>query len=328
MNKLIFITVTFTFNLSVFSQHALKHPDLKIDTSYTIYSAYNKYIKSYPQISIAFYHPGNKIKIKSDLVYFSYGKRKMHLDLYEPLGKALKMRAAVVLVHGGGWSTGDKSLLSQYALALADSGYVCICPEYRFSPEALYPAAVIDVINSVKWLFTQAKKYKIDTSRVAVMGSSAGGQLAALVGVSYNKNIFDVTGKFSKQKIRINAIIDLDGVLAFIHPLSEEGGKPGKPGSAEKWFGVHYKIDSTKWIEASALTYAGSDTPPCLFLASSFPRFNAGREDMIQIMNKYGIYSEKYIFNDAPHSFWLFNPWFEPTKAKILEFLRKIDKSL
>jgi pectinesterase len=158
------------------------------------------------------------------------------------------------------------------------------------------------------------------------MGESAGGQLAVLVGVTAQKDIFCDINKLNKQEIRINAIVDFDGVLAFIHPLSEEGGKPGKPGASEKWFGVHYKTDPSKWIEASPLTYVGKNTPPTLFLASSFPRFNAGREEMIETMNKFGIYSEKHIFEDAPHSFWLFNPWFEPSLKMMLGFLEKANK--
>jgi acetyl esterase/lipase len=322
--KLSFIPILiFVCSFSSNAQHYKLHPDLNIDTGYTVQSAYKKYIEKYPSISIAQYHPKNQVNIKADLVYHKYGKRLMHLDLYEPSSHSRKLKPAMILVHGGGWSTGDKSLLSQYALALADSGYLCICPEYRLSGEAKYPAALIDLKTSVKWLFANASKYHVDFSKVSIMGESAGGQLATLIGVTDQMNIYDDPKAFPKQKIKIHSIIDLDGVLAFIHPLSEEGGKPGKPGSGEKWFGVHYLVDSTKWIEASPLTYTGKNTAPILFLASSFPRFNAGREDMICIMNKYGIYSDKYIFEDAPHSFWLFDPWFEPTRIRILNFLEK-----
>jgi acetyl esterase/lipase len=326
MNKWIYIFLLLSmYYIPVLGQHSLMHPSLNIDTSYTIYSAYNKYIKNYPFISIASYKPKNKIIVQNDLVFCKYGNRNMHLDLYAPEIEANDLIPAVVLIHDGGWSTGDKSLLSQYALAFADSGYVCICPEYRFSPEAQYPAAVIDVKTAVKWLFANAQKYHIDTLKVTIMGSSAGGQLATLVGVTSTTNKFNPKNNLHKQKIRINAIIDIDGVLAFIHPLSEEGGKQGKPGSAEKWFGVHYKIDSTKWIEASPLTYTGPETPPILFIASSFPRFNAGREEMVEIMDKFGIYNDEKVFSDAPHSFWLFNPWFEPTREKIIDFLGKVN---
>jgi len=146
-----------------------------------------------------------------------------------------------------------------------------------------------------------------------------------LVGVCSQTTKFNDSTVYNNHSTKIHSIIDIDGVIAFIHPLSEEGGKPGKIGSAEKWFGIHFKKDPAKWIEASALTFVDENTPPTLFIASSFPRFNAGREDMIEKMNSYGIYNDKLIFDDAPHSFWLFNPWFTPTLNKIIDFLSKVN---
>jgi pectinesterase len=299
------------------------HPELNIDTGYTIYSALKKHQKKYPNISIANYHLKTPVKEHRNLVYHNYGNRAMHLDLFEPIKKLKKNKPCMVIVHGGGWSTGDKSLLEPFALSLADIGYVTITVEYRFSKEAIYPAAVIDIKTALKWVLANAKKYKIDTNKIAIMGSSAGAQLATLVGLTSQMDIYNNSINYKDQNPKINAIINLDGVLAFIHPISKEGAMPNS--SAEKWFGVHYSTDSTKWIEASPLTYVGTNTPPTLFIASSFPRFHAGREEMIEIMNKHNIYNEKYVFKDAPHSYWLFNPWFEPTLTHVVNFLEKVN---
>lgn len=309
----------------IFAQHSLMHPDLNIDTSYTIHSALKKYQKKYPDISPAFYKPKNEIKQHRNLIYQSYGNRAMHLDLFEPALSTTFLRPCVALIHGGGWTSGDKSLLAPFAWALADSGYVAVTIEYRLSNEALFPAAAIDIKTAIKWLYANAMIYNIDTTRIAIMGSSAGGQLASLVGVCSQTTKFNDSTIYNKHSTKINSIIDIDGVIAFIHPLSEEGGKPGKPGAAEKWFGVHFKDDPTKWVEASAITYVDKNTPPALFIASSIPRFNAGREDMVEKMNTLGIYNEKFVFDDAPHSFWLFNPWFTPTLSIIIKFLGQIN---
>jgi acetyl esterase/lipase len=301
-------------------------PDTSIiDTSYTVHSAYKKYVKNYPFISIASYTPQSAVNMQRNRVYRMYGKRAMLLDLFEPATKSKEYRPCVILVHGGGWSSGNKSLLEPYALALADKGYVTACIEYRLSGEARYPAAVEDVRQSVKWIIAHAKEFSIDKNRISLLGASAGGQLATLVGATHKLQLFENPLKRGSNKIKIHSMINLDGVLAFLHPLSEEGGKPGKTGAAEKWFGTHFSQDSANWIEASPLTYAGPDTPPVLFIASSFPRFQAGRDDMIGIMDKHGIYSEKHVFEDAPHSFWLFNPWFEKTLNLILDFLGRED---
>lgn len=318
---LLALLVIVTNKNSMVSQEQSHPYSSTIDTSYTVHSAYKKYVKNYPFISIASYTPQGNVKMQRNRVYHMYGKRAMLLDLFEPEGKSKVYRPCVILVHGGGWSSGNKSLLEPYALALADKGYVTACIEYRLSGEALYPAAVLDVMESVKWIIAHAKEFSIDKNRISLLGASAGGQLATLVGVTHKLQHIGNFPKKRSNKIKIHSIINLDGVLAFLHPLSEEGGKPGKPGAAEKWFGTHYSQDSAKWTEASPLTYAGPDTPPVLFIASSFPRFQAGRDDMIGIMDKHGIYSEKHVFEDAPHSFWLFNPWFEKTLNLILKFL-------
>ncbi len=305
--------------------HALMHPDIQIDTSYTCYSALAKYCKYYPDITIAQPTPENPIKEHRNLVYQTYNGREMHLDVFEPSTSVKGKRPCMLIVHGGGWISGNKALLEPFAIALAGQGYVTVTIEYRFSEEALYPAAVIDINSAMRWMNKNAKAYQIDRNKISIMGSSAGGQLATLIGVTADSDLFVDKDYLPKVKTKIHSIVDLDGVIAFIHPLSEEGGKPGKPGASTKWFGIHYSKDSTKWIEASPLTYVGKKTPPTLFIASKYPRFNAGREDMMSIMNQYDIYSEKHVFEDAPHSYWLFNPWFEPTLKYIINFLDKVD---
>ena len=67
------------------------------------------------------------------------------------------------------------------------------------------------------------------------------------------------------------------------------------------------------WREGSALTYANEKTPPTLFLNSSEDRMHAGKSDYLKILDKHEIYSEVHTFPNSPHSFCLFNPWFEPT---------------
>jgi PelA/Pel-15E family pectate lyase len=67
-----------------------------------------------------------------------------------------------------------------------------------------------------------------------------------------------------------------------------------------------------------------AQTPPFAFINSSVPRFHAGRDDFMKILNAHGIYSEVHTLADSPHSFWLVHPWFEPTLEYTLQFLGKI----
>ena len=89
------------------------------------------------------------------------------------------------------------------------------------------------------------------------------------------------------------------------------------------WFGGTFKQVPEKWIEASPLTYAGSNTPPILFINSVLPRFHAGRDSVISVLNKYHIYTEVHTIPGTPHPFWLFDPWFEPTVDYMVNFLQK-----
>ncbi|MCV9385399.1 alpha/beta hydrolase [Reichenbachiella ulvae] len=297
----------------------LKAQDFPRDTSYTVASSYAKYLKSFPEITMARAIAGEVIKEQKDLVYRDLGSRQLHVDVFSP--KKIKKRAPlVVMVHGGGWISGDKSHMEELAKTLAGRGYVAATVEYRLSPEIEYPAGVQDVKYAIRWLKCQSKKMKIDSSRVAVLGASAGGQLAALVAYSSGVEKFEVEGGPDASS-RVQAAVDMDGVLAFNHPESEEGTV------AAKWLGGTYEEIPEIWDEASALYHVSSDDPPTLFLNSSYLRFHAGQDDVIEKLNGYGIESEVHQLGDrTPHTFWLFDPWFEPTADYISDFLDGIFK--
>ena len=147
------------------------------------------------------------------------------------------------------------------------------------------------------------------------MGCSAGGQLAALIGTTNNNPAFEDQPGDSKYTSTVQAVIDIDGILAFKHPESEEGA------TAALWLGGTYEEKPENWTQASALTHVDAHTVPFLFINSSQPRFHAGQDGMIRKMNELGIYSEVHSFPDTPHPFWFFNPWFEPMMDHIYHFL-------
>ena len=74
------------------------------------------------------------------------------------------------------------------------------------------------------------------------------------------------------------------------------------------------------------MEYVNENTPPTLFINSAQPRFHAGRDDMVAILNKYNIYNEIHTIPDSPHSFWLMHPWFEMTLDYTVNFLNKVLK--
>ncbi|HSP40225.1 MAG TPA: hypothetical protein VLN46_02255, partial [Gillisia sp.] len=90
------------------------------------------------------------------------------------------------------------------------------------------------------------------------------------------------------------------------------------------WLGGLKDVNPDNWREASPLEYAGENTPPIIFINSAQPRFHAGRDDMIKILDANGIYSEIHTIPNTPHSFWLVHPWFETTVTYTVDFLNKV----
>jgi len=297
------------------------------DTSFTPYQAWIKIRKDFPQATIVEPILPEGVVAAWNIVYTSlsntpFGKRNLHLDIFRP-AKTGKY-PALLLIHGGGWRSGNRIMENPMAQYIAGRGYVTATVEYRLSPEALYPAAVGDIRAAVRFLRSQAGKYNIDAEKMAISGTSAGGQLAALIGMTPDITKFDGTEVTAKVSVKLQAIIDIDGVLDFRDP--NESGKdndPAKPSAGAYWFGATYKQAPEMWTEASPICYAGKNTPPILFINSALPRFHAGRDSVITILNQYGIYSEVHTIENTPHPFWLFDPWFAPTVEYMVSFLQK-----
>ncbi|MRX69423.1 Acetyl esterase/lipase [Flavobacterium resistens] len=289
-----------------------------IDTSYTVKSTYNKLIKKYPFITIATKKKDNNISQINDLVYNQIAKRDLHLDAYFYTSK--KANPAIIMIHGGGWRSGNKSQMQIMAQEIAAKGYSCFPVEYRLSLEAKYPEAIYDVKNAIKFIKDNAKKFHVDPNKIAVLGCSSGGQMATLIGTTNNNTAFEDSIFKSKSSSKVNAIIDVDGILAFKHPESQEGEM------ASFWLKGTYEDNPENWKNASALTHTDKNTPPVLFINSSFDRFHAGRDDMIAILNQNKIYNEVKTIKDSPHSFWFFQPWFDEMMNYTIPFLDKIFK--
>lgn len=268
---------------------------------------YDKLARDYPFIRIAsdVLPPG--VSKTAGLVYAQYGTRCLGLDLYRPAGDRLPV---VLLVHGGGWKAGYRAEFVPMALRLAQQGYAAVTLSYRLSGEARYPAAVQDVQAAVRWVRVHGAEYGLDPERIALAGGSAGGQLASLAGV---------TGEGVKVVINIDGLSDFTTELALRH----EDDPDKKPSAAGAWFGGRYAEQGALWREASPIRYVRPGMPAMLFIGSGQPRFSAGRDEMMAKMAAVGAASDKLVLPGTPHSFWLFDPWLQPTVDASVAFLRQ-----
>lgn len=296
------------------------------DTSFTTHSAYVNTLKTYPDIKMVSEIHSDSVLEQRDLTYCSVNGRELKLDVFYPRQKGKTRRIAIIFIHGGGWRTGNRTQHYPLAQRLAKLGYVCITPEYRLSTEALYPAAVYDLKSALRWVKKNAADYNIDTGKVVAGGFSAGGELAAFVGATNGLSEFEGTSCNLSHSSKVNAIVDIDGILSFVHPESGEGDDSKRTSSATYWFGYPKKDNYQLWEQASSLTYAGKNTPPTLFINSSVDRMHAGRTDYIKTLDRYNTYTEVRQFEGTPHPFCLFDPWFEPTLQYIDDFLKKVFK--
>ena len=101
-------------------------------------------------------------------------------DVYVPEGEG--PFPAVLVIHGGGWESGDRAQVKALAERIARRGYVAVNTTYRLAPGAIFPAQLQDVQQAVLWMRAQAATYRIDPTRIGAFGYSAGAHLAALLG--------------------------------------------------------------------------------------------------------------------------------------------------
>ena len=273
---------------------------------YNAQSTYQKLLPQYPFIRIAGSTLAPGIVAHKDITYVQRGALALQLDLVLP--KPGAAAPVVVLVHGGGWRSGDRQEFAALAARLAERGCASAAVSYRLAGQALYPAAVDDVREAVRWVRAHAGDYGIDGRRIAIAGGSAGGQIASLVGV---------TGA------GVQAIINIDGLSDFTSEEARrhEDDPAKKPSSAGAWFGGTYAEKSALWREASPTFYVSAATPPILFIGSAPTRFSVGREEMVVKLQAAGVPTRVVKLPESPHSFWMFDPWLQPTVDAIVAFL-------
>lgn len=157
---------------------------------------------------------GPGILLRRDLPYATGSGRPLHLDLYSP--ETSKGPLPFVLwIHGGGWVGGDKRPCG--TVALVPKGYVTASVEYRFAAEAVFPAQIEDCKAAVRWVRANAAVLGVDPERIGAAGASAGGHLAALLGVAGDAADLEGEGGFGGVSSCVGAVCDIFGPTDLLH---------------------------------------------------------------------------------------------------------------
>ncbi len=202
---------------------------------------------------------------------------------------------------------------------IVSSGFALASIDYRFSTQAVFPAQIQDCNRAISFLYDNAEKYGFDRNRFVVMGFSAGGHLASLVGLSKNNNVepFFMTG--TTKSFRLKAVVDFYGPAELI--LFPGNNDEKSPEALLIGAAPLVRPDLSK--VASPVTYVDKNDPPFLII-------HGEKDDLVspkqsQLLSAWltvaGVQNELIIVKDAPHFGVMFD--MDEVRNKVMSFLKK-----
>ena len=156
-------------------------------------------------------------RVDSDVTYCTAAAVHLKMDVYYPLKVTNRPAPVVVDIHGGSWSAGDKTKSETMGdiPELLKHGYLVVAVNYRLAPEYKFPAQIQDVKCAVRYLRAQSAKYDIDPNRIGALGCSAGGNLAALLGLTEGVAEFEGNGDYAEHSSRVQAVVAMSAPADF-----------------------------------------------------------------------------------------------------------------
>lgn len=236
-------------------------------------------------------------RIEKDVAYLP-SDRKEKADLYLPVESA-ERHPAVVIIHGGGWTGGDKGATREINIGtnLALRGYVGMSINYVLSTSnrVTWPQNLHDCKTAVRWLRKNADRLKIDPDHIGVIGGSAGGHLSAMLGVTGEKDGLDPKSPYGEFSCRVQCAVDLYG------PADLLGRRD------------HAMLGKTRaeapelYRAASPVNYVDKDDPPILILHGTADKTVDIEQSKLfaRALEKAGARHELVIVEGAPHTFHL-----------------------
>lgn len=213
--------------------------------------------------------------IHENMVYScEAGYRPLFLDLRVPR-HAAGPQPLIVWIHGGGWVFGSRRRLPPNLFhnrlhdRMLEAGYAVAAVDYRFAREAPLPGILLDLKAAIRWLRGHASEFNVDPERVVVWGESAGGHLAAMLGICPKLDGAPRTGEYLDQSEQPQAVVDWYGP-ADLASMAERRTAPTNSEEAgnidEHPLQILKRGTAWTYAEMSPITYARADLPP-IFVA-------------------------------------------------------------
>ena len=248
--------------------------------------------------------------------------KKHLLDVYVP-PTVKSSYPVVVWIHGGAWMSNDKYADMGYMKStlkeFIEKGYAVASIDYRWSTMAIFPAQIQDCNQALEFLYQNANKYKLDKNRMALIGFSAGGHLANLVGLSNNNNVKDFYADGKKPHFKIKVVLDFYGPIDFLTLKGHDSKDPRSP--INLLLGGTVADNEAKAKQASPVTYIDKNDPPFLIVQGEKDE-SVNPDQAITLSEKLeaaGVKNDLIIVPNAPHYGVMFDA--ENIRQKIFEYL-------
>jgi acetyl esterase/lipase len=250
--------------------------------------------------------------------------KKHTLDIYLPARKAGKL-PLVVWIHGGAWNHNDKyadmGYMTETVKGLIENGYAFASVDYRHSTTKIFPAQIQDCSQGLEFLFANADKYNIDNSRIVLIGFSAGGHLASVLGLSLNNAVKEFYPEGVRPSYKLKAVIDFYGPSDLLMMSARV--------DPENTTDPIYQLLGSSAIErpdlarkASPVTYVDKNDPPFFIVNGEKDESVPFQQSLLlkSSLDLAGVKNELTIVKDAPHYGKMFDV--KEIREKLFQFLK------
>jgi acetyl esterase/lipase len=260
--------------------------------------------------------------LHGNIAYNKDTLNKHLLDIYLPPNAKGKV-PLIIFVHGGGWLGNDKyadiGYMKKTVEEIVSNGFALASIDYRFATQAIFPAQMQDCNRAVSFLIDNAEKYGFNKNRIAVMGFSAGGHLASLMGLSKNNNVESFFMKDTNKSFSFKAVVDFYGPAELI--LFPGANDPKSPESLLIGATPLSRPDLAK--AASPVTYVDKNDPPFLIIHGEKDDLVSPKQSQLlsSWLNVVGVQNELIIVKEAPHFGVMFDT--DEVRNKVMTFLQE-----
>lgn len=211
-----------------------------------------------------------EITVSQNLTYAKVGDVDLQLDLATPKDGDGPF-PAIVFIHGGGWSGGNRHAFRSKMEDAARRGYVAATISYRLTQpdketgrgKQPFPAQIHDCKAAIRWLRANANEYKINPQKIGVTGASAGAHLSLLIGLTSPSDNLEGNEGNPNQSSRVQAVVNIFGPTDLVR---EYETAPGAVGFLKAFFNATPDEAKEQYLAASPITYVSKDDPPVLTL--------------------------------------------------------------